>query len=274
MDNIQAAVDAGAAMADADQHWTDIGGIPVAIVPGAYTTRVMAEVLAAQDARAAAPRRLRGTSTHLEMASFIEHVNRFKDAASVIYADPSKGTLTAIYDHPAGSGMPAWAEHRAIYACPTSEQWRTWTGHAGVPMAQDPFGAWIDDHMEDIVSADGYPPAAAVLEMARSLVIHSHGTFERRINPTTGESICVCKDEHEASSTKIHRAFMLGIPVFIGGQSYALEARIRFTMRDGKPQFSYDLPRASAVLADAFNQIRAHVTEKTGLPLYVGTPES
>lgn len=57
------------------------------------------EAMATLDRMAPRPRRANGTSTHFDQASFIEHINRHKVACSVVFADPNKLALLAIYDY-------------------------------------------------------------------------------------------------------------------------------------------------------------------------------
>lgn len=57
------------------------------------------EAMSALEYMAPRPRRAKGSSSHLDQASFIEHINRHKVASSVVFADPNKLSLLAIYDY-------------------------------------------------------------------------------------------------------------------------------------------------------------------------------
>jgi uncharacterized protein YfdQ (DUF2303 family) len=179
--------------------------------------------------------------------------------------------------HKAGAAAdPRWGQHRSVYTCPLAEQWKLWNAQSGVKMLQDAFADFLDANMADLASpAPGasYPQPADVLTMARNLIIRSKGTFERSTNPTTGEATLVCKNENDASSTKIHRAFLVGIPVFEAGASYSVEALIRMEMSSGRPVFSYTLNQPQLTKRHAFGEVRAAVKEQTELPLFVGSPE-
>jgi hypothetical protein len=54
----------------------------------------------------------------------------------------------------------------------------------------------------------------------------------------------------------------------------ALEARVRFSMREGRPTFAYSLYMPEKVLKDAFNEVRNKVAADTALPVFAGSPES
>lgn len=288
--DIQAAVSAGAASAPAADRVTLFGAgteaIPIAITSAGQTVTVLKEALALRDARANGPMRKTGVAVLSEEASFIKHIDRFKlseAGGSVIFADTIGMRLTAVYDyHHDAAGKPQWCEHRAVYECPRSREWKMWAGQNEKPLTQDAFGALIEDNLRDLVAVapgldgpidpDAAQPAA-VLEMARNLEIHSVGTFQRTINPTTGEASLITKTEHASHSTRIPRAFVLGIPVFEGGPIVRVEARIRFSLVEGRPSFTFRLFEADRIQREAFNQVRERVRKATGLLMLAGAPE-
>lgn len=288
-----AAIVAGRQSLAIEDRWGYIGEpqLPVAISESGNVT-LMKEVLAEMDRREPHPPRIIGTAELAEVDSFIAFVNRFKQDHSAIFADVRGMQLTAVLNyhhaaiqevtgevgHDAVPPSAEWADHRAVYACPVSDRWKLWTGKHEQSFTQDQFGQFLDDNASDIVSPQGdergaFPTAAALIEMARNLIVRVGSKYERQYNPTTGEATLVAKDEHETSSTKIPKAFLLGIPVFEAGKLYQVEARIRFAMVEGRPRFSFSLYRAEDVKRHAFGEIRAHVEKGTGLPLFAGSPE-
>lgn len=85
------------------------------------------------------------------------------------------------------------------------------------------------------------------------------------------DSTALILAQHDTSSTKIPRAFRLAIPVFEGGDTYAVEARIRFAMGEGgRPQFTYTLHNAAKVMEHALNELRARIAASCDIPVYVG----
>lgn len=240
-----------------------------------------------------APRRLRGTAVHKELASFIEHVNRQKDASSVIWADPERCGLAAILnyhrpaalaspDAPAGApGKPRWGDHRALYTCPWSTQWRVWVGANEKWMSQETFGQLIEDNMGDLANPDpemesdrDMPTPAKVLEVARHLVVYAWHNFERKINVSDGTGTFTWKKDNEvAGSTKVPKGFLLGIPVFDAGAVYRLPVRLRYQVDAGAAKFQISLYQPHVVIRDAFDQVRTEAATGTALPLFVGSPE-
>lgn len=129
------------------------------------------------------PLRRTGTARLADLASLIAHANRFKDAGSALYADPSKPDLTVILDYheparvaltpesetnargpatrqaaePRGEkqGSPRFGNHRGVYAFPMSREWKAWTAQNNQPMGQADFAAFLEDRIQDVID----PPA-------------------------------------------------------------------------------------------------------------------
>jgi hypothetical protein len=200
-----------------------------------------------------------------ELAKAVDAMVAKGEAAGVKMSVSRIGTVEA--------GRPAWMRHRAEYTCPRSRQWMTWTGVDGVAMNQTQFGDFLENNLDDVTSEQGYEPPAQLVTMARNLQVYTQGVFERKIDPTNGTGTLVCKEEHGASSTRIPPKFALSIPVFDRGELYLIEARLRFAMVSGRPQFTIHLHNRARVEEDAFDGIRRRVATETDLPLFAGNPE-
>ncbi len=247
------------------------GKVPVALLNPGQQLTVLDEVIAMWHSQQPAPQRRKGISKLFDLESFLAYLERMKGPNSVVWANPKVFALQAQFDyHPAGPDhtQAAWGEHGADYTCPRSPEWTFWTQGDGRDFSQDEFAQLVEDHFEEIRGGDGFPASTELLEMARDLRIHSKGTFERKVDPVTGQFAMVAKEEHETTSTKIHRAFRLGLRVFDGGDVYAVEARVRFRIHNGKPTFSYALYRRVEIERDAFNAVVTKVREK--LPVFLG----
>ena len=291
---VQAAIDALDTHLEAQHRITHEGEIPIAVVPAGAKLEVLTNVLATQDERAAAPRARRGTANHLELTSFNAHVNRFKDGDSVVFADPTKGSLVAVFDyHRAGPppktgggvdgegpGAARWGRHRATYSCPHSKEWKLWVEHNEEEMTQDEFGDFIDANMKDLVTPDAngaintdFASPTTILTAARKLTIVLEGQYKREFNETTGETNLICQTTHGPNSTKIPRAFGIGIPVYEGGDRWVVEVRVRFSLNGGHPKFLYSLHEIDRIEREAFLEVRTKVAKETSLPVFVGAPE-
>lgn len=278
--DIECAVAAGIQSADTSRRLMMLNdmkdGIAVVLLNKDQRLEVPEELMDKLEERLPKPRRRVGCAVHQEMASFINHVLRFKHDDSAIFADVREETLTAIFDyHPANADHTdaRWAEHRSQYTCPLSPEWLAWTSKDRKTMRQDDFGDFLEEYLHDMTSGPDYPTPIDLLEMAREMRIHTQGRYERKLDKTSGESTLVCTTETGASSTKVPRAFLIAIPVFLGGTVYKIECRMQLRMHDGMPQLSYYMHRREEFKRDAFSDVRDMVHEKTELPVFAGKPE-
>lgn len=296
--DVRAAVDAGQKAAALNDRLlmidTDAGKLPVVLLNqnSGQEVKALTSALKLQERFANAPRRIKGTATHQEIGSFVAHVNRFKDPNSVIWADVDRSTLTAVLNYHGGNqsaqadgSMPAvhprWSDHRAVYTCPLSVQWKRWIGANEKWMGQADFAALIEDNLQDLTSAPGawedageYTAPAKVVQAIRMLAVHTSTKFRSEINRETGETNLLFQQEHDKTDVaKIPRAFVLGIPVYTGGELYAVKVKIRFRSKDSVASFQYAIQAPEVILRDAFSAVRKQAEEGTGLPLFVGAPE-
>lgn len=285
-----AAINAGIQIASVDSRITEIEhpddegtAIPVFLNTDGDGPQVVvaSEALGVLDSRLPGPRRRVGHVRLFEVASMIAFLNRYSDDNSVIYANPeSLGFVAVIDDTPPGAVPPgakagagtAWRQYRAQYDCPRSPEWLAWTQFDGKAMKQEEFADFLESRLEDMTTGAEFPKPIDVLAVARSLHIKTKGEFRKEVNPTNGDHILVCKTETDTGSTAIPRAFLLAVPVFVGGERYQVEARIRFALVGGVPQFSYTLHRRKEIERDAFDGVRAQIVAGTSRLMLAGTP--
>lgn len=263
---------------DPDREGQPGAKVPIALIDAEGKNAkvvVLDDVAAAFAEQAPGPRRREGTVALTDEDSFIAFINRWGNDDTVIYANTDALAFVAVMDdHPQSFSVEAtrWREHRATYACPRDPAWKAWIANDGVGMAQVAFADFIESRLEDLVRTDGCAAPLDVLQMARQLTIRTKGTYQRDLNPTTGDSILINKTETDTGSTVIPRAFALAIPVFEGGERYQIEARVRFGFVDGAPRFSYTLHRRKEIERDAFNAVRRKIDGATGRLVLAGTP--
>jgi uncharacterized protein YfdQ (DUF2303 family) len=270
------AVQAGRNAVNLDDRCAMFQGVPIGINEDGHI-KVLADVLEQMDRRADAPRRRKGTATLTELDSFIAHVERNKIQDSAIFADGTK--LTAVYNYnPATCGEPAddiaaWADHRAVYSCPLSEEWQAWTSHNNVELSQDRLASFLEDRSADIFDCDECK-RIEIIGLTHDLQIYTKGVCKKKVDRTTGAHTLVSAEEHGEGSTKIPPLFKLRIPVFVGGKAYEIFARLQLRIKDSRPVFTYRLQKSAEVKRQAFDEIRAAIAEATGLPVFAGTPEA
>ena len=140
-------------------------------------------------------------------------------------------------------------------------------------MTQEAFAIFIEDHLPDIVD----PPAAEMAEIARGLSVNINVKFAKAIRLDNGETQLMYVEEIGGSSgakgqLKIPQVIKLGLPLFKGGDTYAVEARFRYRIKDGTLSMWYELVRIDRLIADAIEGMAMAVKEHTAPAVYFGAP--
>lgn len=249
------------------------------------------------------PERRQGTATLRNLESLIEHVNRFKDADSVLYAldDMAQPSLQAVLDyHKAGAdGQPRFGKHRAIYRFPISDEWKAWQDKNATGMSQAEFAEFLEDRITDVIAPpdlvnaplDAEDPMAKLasllggsfasptrlMELARGLSIRAQEQVRQATNLSTGEVSIQFTSEHQDEAgqpLKVPNLFLIAIPVFKNGPLYKVAVRLRYRLRTGQITWFYELHRTDKVFEHAFTESCQKAQADTGLPLFFGSPEA
>lgn len=242
-----------------------------------------------------APELRKGTAEVRSIGSFIEHANRFKDKDSAIFAfDDSKSpTLTAVLDyHPAGEpdAGARFGAHRTLYRFPLSDEWMAWTGIAGRAIDQRSFAEFLEDRIEDVLEPTVVPPNVAalaarlgltlascdrLLELSRGLSVNVDTKVKNVQNLSTGEASIVFEESHRdgGAPLKVPNGFVISIPIFRGGATYALPVRLRYRIKADGVSWTVVIARADEAFRNAFMESCVQAQSATELPLFYGAPE-
>jgi uncharacterized protein YfdQ (DUF2303 family) len=248
------------------------------------------------DAYLTAPERREGVALVYDMPSFIDHVKRFADSDSVIFADPTPGTpsLVAVLDyHRAGAtSEPRFGKHRTRYAFPLSDEWKAWKAKNAQGFTQKEFAEFIEDRIADI--ADSYSASDSSLQLAaklggtfatpgklvdlsREFSVREGSAVKQAQNLSSGEAQISYVTQHtddDGKPLKVPSLFLIHIPVFRAGAPYEIAVRLRYRLKEGRITWFYELYRADKVFDHAFNEACANAAASTGLPVIVGSPET
>lgn len=249
------------------------------------------------------PERRTGTAKMTTLISFIDHVNRFKDEDSALFADanPAAPSLTAVLDYhrqPA-TGEPRFGKHRTHFDFPLSDEWKAWNAHDGKRMDPSSFAEFIENRLIDILvptdlsnpeseaekalaafaqlTGGNFADPAKMLELSRGLSINVDEKVKQVTNLSSGE----IQVQYEASHTdgngqpiKVPNLFMIAIPVFDRGDVFRIAARLRYRAVAGRVEWFYDLYRADKVFRTAIGEAGIFAATSTGLPIFSGSPEN
>lgn len=245
------------------------------------------------------PKARTGTARLTTVDSLIDHVNRFKDADSALFAvdDRTKPSITAVLDyHESGStGVPRFGKHRSLFEFPMSDEWKAWTKMDGQAMGMADFAAFLEDRIidvldlipgEDSLSEDLQRFIATVggtiaspsklIELSVGLKVNEASAVKEAINLASGEAQVQFVSEHldeRGKPLKVPGLFLIGIPVFAQGPIYRIAARLRYRKTPGGLVFFYQMWRADRTFDHAFREGCERVRVETDLPMMFGTPE-
>jgi uncharacterized protein YfdQ (DUF2303 family) len=201
------------------------------------------------------PRPLRTTgTTHLltlqDLHAFLAKQGGPKEQ-TVIYANRKDLSVTAILNHNSRSTGPGWGDYRAKVTLTKSRQLTVWQGKNGQKMNQEAFALFLEEHIEDIRD----PAGADVLTFAETLEATRTEVFKSSIVTATGEQRMAYSSERQGEqSSQLITKITLGIPLFDGGEPYAVEVKISHRVTDGKLTFWFDLRHIDYLLDSAWKE--------------------
>lgn len=266
MENITKYVfEAGTAVA-APHFLTDDGRLRTFMLPPGYNLQ---EVDLSK--HLPAPMRRSGTETLKTAQSFADWVKRYRTKDTIINVDRGNTVLTAIFNaNPAGPSGAGWGDDVAVYACPLSDQWETWSEHSqdgGLPgdkrgMRHVDFVQFIEDNLLDITE----PASGAMLTILRSFEAKKDVQFKSAVrleNGSIGFNYVETVQQVEGTGRlTMPDKFSITIPVFVGGMNYIVDANLRYRVHSGGLTMWYELVRPQVTLDHAFNKVIETIREE------------
>lgn len=237
------------------------------------------------------PSRRKGIAAHHTLGSFLQHVDRFKDAGTAIWinheASGERGEdctrLVAIFNYhaPGSEGPPRWGDHRAQYDITISEAWEEWG--AGTPklLNADGLAEFLEAHDYHLAagtlpSGITAPPPSFLLTMADKLEVHSSAIVRKERDPNTGRTKLLFTEEKGATlgDTAPPSAFLVSIPVFKDSKEpVTVEVRMRVTVQDKKATFKLWIHNALGIFEKEMAKLRDEVVLASGVPVFSGVAE-
>ena len=255
----QTILDAGAALASQSKSH----GTPFAIVPDGYK---VADLERYQDN----PLHATGGMDAVTVEAFVEYYERYSQSdTSVIFADIRSFTMLGVIDWHAEE-RPGFGHHRVVYTAPRTEEWQAWCDNDGVKMTQQDFAYFIEERMDDIRD----PLGAEVLEIAQRLEAKKNVDFVSGQRLSDGQReftyVETIGQAQSRNQITVPETFMLGLPIFYGGEFYEVTARLRYRINERKLIFWYDLSHCVQLEQTAFNLIVDGVKDEVSTPVFAG----
>ena len=217
------------------------------------------------------PARIKQKVELLNLPSLVDYTSKFKGPKTVIFADEGQATYDVVLDYHTPDGLRGDIDHVARYACPLSDSWKAWKDANGKTQTQAYFGKFIEANLVDIVR----PAGADMLQMALSLQVKKSAKFESDLRLDNGQTQFGYTEEirgtQKGGSLAIPDMFQLGLQVFIDGEAYALDARLRYQLDEGKLWMWYELVRPNDVYRTAIKAVSHSIrSQLAGVPFWIG----
>lgn len=222
----------------------------------------------------ATPLRKRGVVTVFDAASF-NQVVRDNDGAGdcVIYLDrnPEKPAVEAVLNSHGKRG-PGWCDFRVRIEFRPTPQWSKWMGINGKLMPQVEFAEFIEDNLSDIES----PPGAQMLEVATQLQGMRTLNFKRGVRLSDGnvqfEHVEDTQARVGAGNVAVPEALVLRLAPLQGCPVYAVPARFRWRLGEGKLSLGIKLERVEDLMTRVIEDIVAKIERSTDISVIEGKP--
>jgi uncharacterized protein YfdQ (DUF2303 family) len=228
------------------------------------------------------PERLVGSVALDTIESFVDYVNRHKTAATTIWCktDSVAGstTFTAIInDHGAAPkglpGVPGWRDFRAVFTPLRSLEWKTWAGSNRTGMSQDEFAIFVDDNLKDIATVEGQPTGTEMLALATQFEITQDKRFRSAVRVQSGGvnlEYVENDDEGTIQRMMMFDRFTLGLSPFWRGKGLYVQARLKYSLREGKLKLWYELVRPDIAFEMATNALIEKLSADLAQPILFG----
>lgn len=195
--------------------------------------------------------------------------------------------------------------HRAVYNFPLSDEWKAWVNVSGEAMTKDQMGEFIEANAKDIMDPtpailklqesdknsdwenrliavaqkiEGrYGQLSQLLSMSRHFQVYETSNLSVTTNRDTGEQEIQFLNEHKAKDGKplaVPNLIIIAIPVFRNGAAYRMPVRFRYRKSGGELRFILSIYNPEKAFDAAMGEAVDHAAEATGLPVFIGTPES
>lgn len=211
----------------------------------------------------------------LRVKDFTDYLLRFAvPAQTIVFANEGAAQFEAVLDYHQMLGDKAGTQrgecqHQALYVCPLSPQWKCWMDNNGKDLSQESFARFLESNFPDIST----PPAAQLLQIALELQVHKSAKFDSSLNLANGQRQLKYMEDVRGTSKSgtldIPTEFAITIPIFFGGKSYGLTARLRYRMNDGALTLSYELQRPHDAYQQAINEVTLEIIQLLGADWFV-----
>lgn len=248
---------------------------PFQLLPKGYAVKDLESLMPA-------PQRRTGTVNVMDVESFVQVINDYGSGATRVYGikprvergkPTAEPTMTAVFDDNADV-TPGWGQFRAQYAMPMSFEWSEWSARNGNAQTQEAFALFMEDRYLDVTE----PSAADMLEVSRSISAVRGAAFKKVVHLSSGSNQFSYEDTVQASAgpagtITVPETFAIAIPVFLGGERFKVNARLRYRLdNNGRLSLWFDLIEPHRIIEAAVADVWKLVAEQTEQTIIHGVP--
>ncbi|KHN50694.1 YfdQ family protein [Pectobacterium fontis] len=243
--------------------------IPTAVVPDNHSVESLEDYQLT-------PSLIRQNVNLISISSLIAYVKKYEDPRTAIFADNTKTKVVAVLDYHKSPDLPEWGKHKAVYDCPFSKEWLVWTVFDGKARTQIDFGEFIENHISDIAAvSDTYagPSGVELLEMVLAFQETRKSEFKsvKRLHDGTTQ-FAYSDDKSGGGNTQLPEKISLAIAPFHNGNTYQVDARFRYRIKEGQLILWYELIDPEKIVEHAFSEIVTELqTAFENVPIYEGS---
>jgi uncharacterized protein YfdQ (DUF2303 family) len=245
---------------------------PFAIVPDGYAIKYLECTLTV-------PTRKRSAVIVSDEEGFCAYISLHAGEESMIYADIDHevGRLVLVCVLNDDSQVkPGWRDHTCTLSARQSIEWKRWNENHKVRMNQADFAAWLEENLKDVLSADGMPTGADMLQMALGFERTSDKRLKSKINLQSGGFRFEYVDDEEKdtrTSMQVFDRFAIAVPVFEGSTlAYRVDARLKYRDNDGKLSFWFELIRPDQAFRQAVEDVVSKIAANLNIEIINGKP--
>ncbi|MBX9594316.1 MAG: YfdQ family protein [Roseomonas sp.] len=241
----------------------------VAFVPGVDGNRPAR--LMSMEPFAAQPFRKRGTVVVFDAASLNQIIKDNNGPNVAIYIDrnPNAPVIEAVLNG-VGPAGPGWGDHRVKIEFRPTPQWAKWKAIDGKLMDQTSFAEFIEDNQTDVQA----PSGAQMLEIATYFQATRTTEFKKAIRLSSGDVQFVNVENTNAQvgsgQIAVPETITLGLAPIQGSPLYAVPARFRFRLEDGKLRLGIKLERIEDLMEKVLEDVIAKIERATNISVLDG----
>ena len=240
------------------------------------------------------PRRIKQTVNLIDAGSFVEYVNRFKSADTLIFAkvDETSAMFTAVLDYHKPTGAKAdYCQHRATFTTLPTPEWAAWLKANRQAMDQVAFATWLEDNLNLFVQPKdkaGKPDksvlsGADLLELVQTLHGHQNARFNTSLRLQTGaysvnyEEDVDVKGQVSCGSIELPKQIVGGFAIFQGGDAFQVPARLKVRVTERKMMLHFETIGVPQLIRDNLIGDAEHpgivgqIATKTGIMPLLGS---